>query len=99
MAKVIWSSRAIADLDAACEYIARDSSQYAYLFAKRVVAVIETIPHNPWLGAVTPEYRQERLRERHFQNHRIVYRIRGENENVVEIAAIVHAARLMPPDL
>ena len=94
MAKLIWSPRALADLDAACEYIARDSAQYAYLFAERVVAVIETIPQQPWLGAVVPEYRQEELRERLFQNYRIVYRVHDDR---VEIVAIVHAARLLPP--
>jgi toxin ParE1/3/4 len=94
MAKLIWSSRALADLDAACEFIARDSPRYASLFAERIVATIETIPHHPWLGAVVPEYRMEELRERLFQNYRIVYRLRGD---VVQIAAIIHAARLMPP--
>jgi len=85
-------------LNAACEYIARDSRQYAYLFAERMVALIETMPRNPWLGAVAPEYRQERLRERHFQNYRIVYRLLG-NDDIVEIAAVVHAARRMPSNL
>jgi toxin ParE1/3/4 len=94
MVKLIWSSRALADLDSACEYIARDSPRYAHLFAERIVAVIETIPRHPLLGAVVPEYAMEELRERLFQNYRIVYRIRGD---VVQIAAIVHAARLLPP--
>jgi toxin ParE1/3/4 len=96
MARLIWSSRALADFDAACEYIAHDSPRYAALFAERLVAMIETIPQHPWLGAVVPEYRLENLRERHFQNYRVVYRI---SENILEIAAIVHAARLMPPKL
>ena len=94
MAKLIWSSRALADLNAACEFIARDSPRYAHLFAERIVAMIETIPQHPWLGAVVQEYRMEEIRERLFQNYRIVYRFRGD---VVQIAAIVHAARLMPP--
>ena len=59
MAKLIWSSRALADLDAACEYISRDSPKYAYLFAQRIIAMIETIRQHPWLGAVVPEYRRE----------------------------------------
>lgn len=94
MAKLIWSPRALTDLDAACEYIARDSVKYAYLFSERIVGLIETIPQHPWLGAVVPEYGREELRERLFQNYRIVYRFRADT---VEIAAIVHAARLLPP--
>ena len=94
MAKLIWSARAVADLDAACEYIARDSSRYAYLFAERIVAKIEAIPQHPLLGAVVPEYTRDDLRERLFQNYRIIYHTRGE---AVEIVAIIHAARLLPP--
>jgi plasmid stabilization system protein ParE len=94
MAKLIWSPQALTDLNAACEFIARDSSRYAHLFAERIAATIETIPSHPWLGAVVPEYGQEQLRERHFQNYRIVYRV---GENAAEIVAIVHAARLLPP--
>jgi len=86
----------LADLDAACEFIARDSPRYAYLFAERMVAMIETIPQHPWLGTVVPEYGREAIRERLFQNYRIVYRVRGEGD-AVEIAAIIHAARLLPP--
>jgi len=94
MAKLIWSPRAIADLDSACEFIARDSLQYAIIFAERILAVIQSIPKYPFLGAIVPEYAQEQLRERLFQNYRIVYRAR---EDAVEIVAIVHAARLLPP--
>jgi len=63
------------------------------LFAERVVALIETIPQHPLLGATVPEYQQEDLRERHFQNYRIIYRVRSD---VVEIVTVVHAARLLP---
>jgi len=94
MVKLIWSSRALRDLDNACEYIARDSDKYAYLFAERIIALIERIPENPLWGAVVPEYNQEDLRERLFQNYRIVYRVR---EGAVEIVSIIHGARLMPP--
>jgi toxin ParE1/3/4 len=55
MAKLIWSSQALSDLDSACEYIARDSLRYAHLFAARVVALIEAIPAHPLLGAIVPE--------------------------------------------
>lgn len=95
MAKLIWAPHALVDLEAACEYIARDSSRYASFFAERIIDVIETIPRHPWLGAVVPEYGREELRERLFQNYRIVYRISGDGDTV-QIAAIVHAARLFP---
>jgi len=94
MAKLIWSPRALDDLDSACEYIARDSEKYACLFAERVVALIETIPQHPLLGAAVPEYNREDLRERLFQNYRIVYRVSPDR---VEVVSITHGARLLPP--
>jgi len=94
MAKVIWSPCALSDLDNACEFIGRDSLKYAYLFAERVMALIETIPQHALLGAVVPEYRRDDLRERLFQNYRIVYRVRRDS---IEVVSITHAARLLPP--
>ena len=94
MVKLIWSPRAVEDLDAACAFIARDSDKYAYLFAERIITLIETIPANPRAGGIVPEYNLANLRERLFQNYRIVYRVR---KDAVEIVAIVHGARLLPP--
>jgi len=94
MAKLVWSPRALGDLESICDYIARDSDRYARLFAERVIRLVETIPRHPLLGAVVPEYEREDLRERLFQNYRIVYRISGE---VVEILTVYHGARLLDP--
>jgi len=58
------------------------------------MALIDTIPQHPLLGAVVPEYNREDLRERLFQNYRIVYRVSGDR---VELVSITHAARLLPP--
>ena len=94
MAKLIWSPRALADLQAICEYIARDSDRYAKLFAERVVQLTESMPQHPLLGATVPEYGREDLRERRFQNYRIVYRVAPDR---IEIVTISHAARLLRP--
>ena len=96
MARLIWSPRSVRDLTEICDYIARDSEDYARLFAQRVVAVVESIPKNPRQGAKVPEYDRDELRERILQNYRIVYRLR---RNAVEVVSIVHGARLLPTDL
>jgi plasmid stabilization system protein ParE len=96
MDKLIWSSRSLQDLDNACEYIARDSPRFASMFAERIVQFIETIADQPLLGAVVPEYGDQNLRERLFQNYRIVYRV---SKKQVELVTLVHAARLLPPNL
>jgi len=66
MARLIWSPRAIQDLTDISDYIARDSEQYARLFAERVVGIVESIPNHPKLGAKVPEYDRDDLRERIF---------------------------------
>ena len=93
MVKLIWSPQALTDLAGICEYIGRDSDRYARLFAERVVALVEAIPTHPFLGAIVPEYQREDLRERRFQNYRIVCRVRSD---AVDIVTITHAARLLP---
>ena len=75
MAKLIWSPQALQDLHDICQYIARDSKQYASLFAERIVALVESIPLNPELGALVPEFYDEEVRERHFQKYRVIYAI------------------------
>ena len=93
MVKLIWSPRAAADLEEICNYIALDSEHYARLFAQRIVTLIEKILDFPKAGRVVPEYQRDDLRERIFQNYRIVYRIK---EEAIEIVSIVHGARLLP---
>ena len=39
-----------------------------------------------------PEYGDEKLREKIYENYRIVYRIKGE---LIEIVAICHGAKLL----
>jgi len=92
MARVIWAPRAISELEEICDYIAEDSDLYARIFAQRVVTRVKTIAQFPNAGRVVPEYRRPDLRELIFQNYRIVYRVKPD---VVEIAAIVHGARLL----
>lgn len=93
MAKLVWTRRALNDLEGILEFIARDSDRYAEVFAERVLALVESIPKHPLLGAVVAEYQQEDLRERLFQNYRIVYRVSNDR---VAVVTIVHGARLLP---
>jgi toxin ParE1/3/4 len=96
MAQLIWSPRFLQDVDNACEYIANESPQYAYLFAERLVLFIKTMADQPLLGAIVPEYGRVDLRERLFQNYRVVYRVSDER---IELVTLIHAARLFPSDI
>ncbi|MCX9010673.1 MAG: type II toxin-antitoxin system RelE/ParE family toxin [Candidatus Methanoperedens sp.] len=92
MVRIIWSPDAAADLEAICEYIAKDSEYYARVFAQGVINAVERLLVFPESGRIVPEYNQEDLREIIFQNYRIVYRIKSD---AVEIVTITHGARLL----
>lgn len=70
--RIRWSPRAISSLEEVCDYIAKDSEYYARIFSKRVLAIIKDIPHFPKAGRVVPEYKDENIREKIYQNYRIV---------------------------
>ena len=72
MAELIWSSKAIRDLDEVCEYIGRNSEQYAKAFALRVFGVADSIRRMPMLGAEVWEYRDPEIRERLCGKHRAI---------------------------
>jgi len=88
--EIKWSPRAAAGLEDICNYIARDSEHYAVLFAKRIIAIVKKLPQFPRAGRIVPEYRDENLREKIYENYRIVYRIK---EDLIEIVVICHGAK------
>lgn len=92
VARLIWSPQSLQDLDAICSHIAKDSKFYAGLFAEGVFELAEHIAAFPRSGRVVPEYRRASLRERIFQDYRIVYSLVGGQ---AEIVAIVHGARIL----
>lgn len=55
----------------------------------RVVDATERLAYFPLLGRIVPEWGREDLREILFQNHRIVYRVAG---NEVRIYLVIHGA-------
>ncbi|MBI4683711.1 MAG: type II toxin-antitoxin system RelE/ParE family toxin [Nitrospirae bacterium] len=90
--RIKWSPRAASHFEGICDYIAKNSKYYAVLFAKRIISIIKTIPQFPRAGRIVPEYNDENLREKIYENYRIVYRIK---EEVIEIVAICHGSRLL----
>ncbi len=95
-AKIKWAPRAASNFEDICNYIAKDSEFYATLFAKKITAIIKAIPKFPQAGRIVPEYKDTNLREKIYENYRIVYRI---NEDIIEIVAICHGAKPLDNNL
>ena len=90
--KIRWSPRAASNFEDICNYIARDSEFYAAIFAKKINAIIESIPQFPKAGRIVPEYEDKNLREKIYENYRIVYRLK---EEFIEIVVICHGAKTL----
>jgi len=88
--ELIWSPRAIADLDEIRTYIDTDSPAWADLTVRRIVAAAERLQQFPDSGSVVPERRSPELREVISGNFRIVYRRRA---TTVEIATVFRGSR------
>lgn len=90
--KIRWSPKAADSFEEICNFIAKDSEYYTSIFANKINEIIKNIPLFPKAGRIVPEYQDENLREKIFQNYRIVYRIKGD---FIEIVVISHSARQM----
>jgi toxin ParE1/3/4 len=97
MAEVTWSPRAGAEFTDTCEFLAKRSESYAGLFAADVLRIVASIPAQPLMGAVVPEYELDTIRERQYQNHRIVYRVDGENVEIITFASVSRRLPRTPP--
>jgi plasmid stabilization system protein ParE len=92
--RVIWSEAALLHLAAIQQYISQTSPLYA-------AGVIERIWHRggqlaqfPDSGREVPEYRQPDIREIIQGSYRVIYRRRSD---VIEVLAVIHGARRLPP--
>ena len=94
MARLRWTPQALKDVEAICAYIARDSRNYARIFASQVIEKASALESFPQIGRVVPESNREDIREVLHGNYRIVYRLIGDD---VQLLTIHHSARLLDP--
>jgi plasmid stabilization system protein ParE len=53
--KVVWSRRALLDVEHIRDYIAQDSPAYAQPFIERLLHTTRNLPHFPQSGRLMPE--------------------------------------------
>jgi len=63
MARLTWTPQAIDDIDAICEFIAKDAPRYAQVFATQVLNAAEKIETFPMAGRIVPEVDRQNIRE------------------------------------
>ena len=90
--KVVWSSKAIDDVDAIASYIARDSVSYAAAVVHRIINVTWNLISNPLGGEVVEEFGDESYRQDYAYSYRVLYKVEGD---MVTVAAVIHGKRLL----
>ncbi len=82
--------QAAADLEAAADYIARDSPRLAAAFVEQVIRATERLAVFPRSGRVIPEKERDEFREVIVQSDRVFYEVASDT---VVIHAVHHGAR------
>jgi toxin ParE1/3/4 len=89
---VVWSPRAIDDVDSIAAYIALDSESYAASVVRTILEKARRLSEFPKAGRAVPEFGDDAIREVFAYSYRIIYQIKAKE---ITIAAVVHGKRLL----
>ena len=90
--RIVWSSRALADLESIATYISRDSPAYARTVVRKIIGLTRNLAEFPLSGRKMPELDDDQVRELIAYSYRIIYRV--EDREVI-VAAVVHGKRML----
>jgi toxin ParE1/3/4 len=93
---VVWTNRALSDLEAIGDYIARDNERAAQRWVLRLIAVAQKAALVPLTGRRVPELGQDDIREVFLRTYRLVYRVA---KNRFEVLTVFEGHRLFPDDV
>ncbi len=91
--RVIWSEPAWNNLQAAADYISRDSPRYAAALLREAREAARSLRQFANRGRSVPEEDDSAMRELFVWRYRLIYRVRDEH---VEILAFIHQAQDSP---
>ena len=94
--KVHWTDTAQRHLLAIHNYIAQDSPRYGQRTVDRLTRRSQQLAAHPLSGAMVPEYDDPDIREVIERPYRIIYRVMPDQ---IDVIAVIHGARLLPPTL
>lgn len=88
--RVVWSGRALTDVESIAAYISSDSPAYAGIVVKKIVKQTRQLKQFPNSGRVVPEFEDQTIRELFAYNYRIIYYVKEEE---ILIASVIHGKR------
>ena len=93
---MVWTTKALADLQAIGDHIARDKPGAAARWVMRLTEKAEGVVELPLVGRRVPELGRDDVREVFLRTYRIIYFF---TEDRLEILTIFEGHRSFPDDL
>lgn len=93
--KIKWTHEALERLFEIEDFISQDSPEQAEKFVDQIIEHAESLSDKPLRGRTVPEISNPDIRELIFRKYRIVYRINGNN---LEILTVFEGHRLLRID-
>ena len=94
--RVRWAHTAIGHLASIYDHISQDSPRYARRMVDRITSRSQQIAAFPQSGQMVPEYQDPDIREVIEGSYRVIYEVVA---NEVRVLAVIHGARLLPPQI
>jgi toxin ParE1/3/4 len=83
--KLRWTHEALLRLFEIEDFISQDSPDRARKFVDQIIEHTESLSDNPLSGRIVPEITNPDIRELIFRKYRIVYRIEGNNLDILTV--------------
>ena len=92
MAEVIWTIKAIEQVEQIGSFIEKDSPFQARRVVQLIIKETRKLKGHPRIGKMIPEVQEDRYRELRVFSYRILYKITDKNR--IAIVGVVHGRRL-----
>jgi toxin ParE1/3/4 len=92
MAQVIWTIKAVEQVEQIASYIEKDSPFQARRVVQLIIKETRKLREHSRIGKMIPEAEEDRYRELRVFSYRILYQIQGEDR--IAIIGVVHGQRL-----
>jgi toxin ParE1/3/4 len=83
--KIKWTHEALVRLIEIEDFISQDSPERAEKFVNQIIEQAESLSDKPLRGRTVPEISNPDIRELIFRKYRIVYRINGNNLDILTV--------------
>jgi toxin ParE1/3/4 len=95
MAELIWTIKAIEQVEQIGSFIEKDSPFQARRVIQLIVKETRKLGEHPRIGKMIPEVQEDQYREITVFSYRILYKILDENR--IAIVGVIHGQRLFDP--